>query len=110
MQPRFVLGDQRVAGWKAGLAGRKVGLVAQKGSLTGLRVDLVAREVVPGSRRAAPKGGLVGYLADLAGRRVVPDFLKVAQNKRIPDHQRPKVVLDEVVLAGLLADQENFDL
>ena len=86
MQPRFVLGDQRVAGWKAGLAGRKAGLVSQKGSLAGLRVDLVAPKVVLGSRRAAPKSGLVGYLVDLVGRWVVPDFLKVAQNKRIPDH------------------------
>ncbi len=67
MQPRFVPGDQRVAGWKAGLAARKVGLLAQKGFLVGLRVDLVAHEVVPGSRRAALKGSLVGYLVDLVG-------------------------------------------
>ena len=67
MQPRFVPGDQRVAGWKGGLAERKAGLAAQKGSLAGLRVNLASREVVPGSRRAALKGGLVGHLVDLAG-------------------------------------------
>ena len=67
MQPRFALGDQRVAGWKGGLAERKAGLTAQKGFLAGSRVVLVALEVVPGSRRAALKGGLVGHLVDLAG-------------------------------------------
>ncbi len=67
MQPRFALGDQRVAGWKGGLAERKAGPTVQKGFLVGSRVVLVAPEVAPGFRRAALKGGLVGYLVDLAG-------------------------------------------
>ena len=81
MQPRFIPDDQRVAGWKADLARRKEGLATQKGFLVGLRVDLVARKVVPGSRRAAPKDSLVGDLVDLVGYWVVPNSLKVAQNK-----------------------------